>query len=342
MNEQYAISREEHGAVFASNLMHLRKEQILCDVTLVSADEKQLMAHKLVLASCSELFSKMFTKNVHQHPFVYLSGISSQDINLILDYIYKGEAKVFESEVDLFLDTAKKLKITGLCTNEETQIKLNGENSKFIKEDSKKFEDIVQPAEIEMTLQKESKVNNIQNQEHIHQEIEGTTKDFERRIKTTEDIILPARNKELQLHQILPKGRQSFLKKQDESNVSQTIVKVVNSGQNLENLINEIEGPVNVNPTETKSKPDDYEPPAWLKDKLEELGDFKLNRCRANECEKYVQSTHAFVRHLLDVHLKNLTCFFCNKSHQTETARRAHFPRCKQLKKITEVWFSRN
>ena len=63
-----------------------RNEDYLHDVTLVSDDHLQISAHKLVLSACSEYFKNIF-KNHYHHPLVCLSGISSEDLNNVVDYM---------------------------------------------------------------------------------------------------------------------------------------------------------------------------------------------------------------------------------------------------------------
>ena len=63
------------------------------DVTLVTDDQKLVTAHKLVLSTSSEYFKNIFKNNKISNPFLCLDGISSTDLNNILDYIYN---KVFQ------------------------------------------------------------------------------------------------------------------------------------------------------------------------------------------------------------------------------------------------------
>ena len=91
----------------------LRQEKDFFDVTLVSDDEVQIPAHKLVLASCSTFFKSILKTNVHSHPLLYLSGLNSTSLGYILDYMYYGEVKIVQGHLDSFLDLAQKLNIKG-------------------------------------------------------------------------------------------------------------------------------------------------------------------------------------------------------------------------------------
>ena len=352
MGDQYSIAWEKYGATFASNLETLRKGQYLCDVTLVSDDDKQIQAHKVILASSSKFFEKIFKENFHKHPLIYLSGICSKDINFILDYIYKGEAKIYENDVDLFLKSGKKLKIAGLSSNEEGK---NREEHNDLKEENpRKFQNrnpkfIIDDASVNFINSGAAKTNPSPKT--------GTTQVFGTRIKATEGIILPPRNVELQHHQILPKGRQSLLKKHNELNFSQNIVKVVNNGENLECLSNatldgnsqkndflmaaigqESEKTIEGGFIEVKSGYVD-DNLLELKERLKKLGDFENNRCKIQDCRKIVPTTDGFVRHLLSNHLEISNCLFCNQPFPNSWSRSTHKNSCKIMKEKTLGWF---
>ena len=95
-------------------LNDFRKEEDFFDVTLVSDDQQYIPAHKLVLSATSELFKSILKKIAQVDPFIYLSGFSSKELNLVMDYIYQGEVQMLPDDVANFLDVAQKLKIKGL------------------------------------------------------------------------------------------------------------------------------------------------------------------------------------------------------------------------------------
>ena len=77
---------------FGDNLKHafetLRSDKDLSDVTLVCEDGQQLEAHRIILASCSPLFMRIFRNTKHSHPFIYMKGLWSVDLEPILDFAY--------------------------------------------------------------------------------------------------------------------------------------------------------------------------------------------------------------------------------------------------------------
>ena len=114
MDEKYCLKWNDFQTTISGSLSLLRKEEDFFDVTLVSDDQKQVKAHKVVLSACSTFFKNILKNNPHQHPLLYLGGISSKQLQLITDYIYHGEVQVHQSDIDSFLEIAQKLKVSGL------------------------------------------------------------------------------------------------------------------------------------------------------------------------------------------------------------------------------------
>lgn len=95
----------------ASSYMNLRSEEDFFDVTLVSSDQVQMQAHKVVLSASSKFFKKILSQNKHSHPIVCLDGVSSGHLEYLLDYIYDGEINIFQDDLDAFLLHANKFKL---------------------------------------------------------------------------------------------------------------------------------------------------------------------------------------------------------------------------------------
>ena len=102
-----------------------RIEERYTDVTLVSDDNKLFRAHKLVLSAGSEYFDKILEENmIHPYPMLCLDGINSRELNYVLDYIYNGEIRVPEADLQKFLKVALKLKCLGLdVSKQEVEVK---------------------------------------------------------------------------------------------------------------------------------------------------------------------------------------------------------------------------
>ena len=109
-----SISWNDFQSSMSGSFGNLRKEEELFDVTLVSDDGVQISAHKVVLAACSTFFKNTLKSGIHPHPLIFLSGISSVNINSLLEYIYEGKVAIHQEQLESFLETATKLKITSL------------------------------------------------------------------------------------------------------------------------------------------------------------------------------------------------------------------------------------
>ena len=114
MNEQFCLKWNEFNSNASEEFCLLRNEDFLQDVTLVAEDNTQIGAHKLVLSSCSDYFKNIFRNNKHSHPLLCLEGLTSDDIKRLLDYIYDGELKIFQEDLDNFLAMAQRFKLKGL------------------------------------------------------------------------------------------------------------------------------------------------------------------------------------------------------------------------------------
>ena len=119
MSEKFCLKWNDFETNVSKSFGLLRNEEYLHDVTLVCDDNNQVAAHKLVLSACSEFFRAIFKINKHQNPLICLEGISSKELQDVLDYIYNGESKIFQEGLDRFLSIAQRFKIMGLLQNEE-------------------------------------------------------------------------------------------------------------------------------------------------------------------------------------------------------------------------------
>ena len=106
---------------FEANVSHafrdIRDAKDFLDVTLVSEEDEQLQAHKVILSACSPFFRKILQRNPHQHPLLYLKGVKFADLQSVLNFMYYGEVNVAQDELNSFLAVAEELKIKGLTQN---------------------------------------------------------------------------------------------------------------------------------------------------------------------------------------------------------------------------------
>ena len=119
--------QENVNTTFAS----LRKDSYFTDVTLACEDGQQFDTHKVILAASSPYFENILKRNKHAHPLIYMSGVKSENILSIIDFLYYGEAYINPENLNSFLNIAENLEIQGLKGNLETffnqtkEVKLN-------------------------------------------------------------------------------------------------------------------------------------------------------------------------------------------------------------------------
>ena len=114
MSEKLCLQWYDFKDNVNSAFKKLREDKEFTDVTLACEYGQQLEAHKVILASSSPFFENILRKNKHPHPLIYLKGFQSQDFVSILDFLYFGEAKVYQEDLDSFLAIAEEFQVKGL------------------------------------------------------------------------------------------------------------------------------------------------------------------------------------------------------------------------------------
>ena len=119
MAEKFCLKWNDFQTNVSNAFKKLRKTENFYDVTLVSDDQQQVSAHKVVLASSSEYFKNILTSNTHSHPMLCLSGVNTADIKNMLDFMYNGEIQIFQDDLDQFLEIAQRFHLEGLIQNKQ-------------------------------------------------------------------------------------------------------------------------------------------------------------------------------------------------------------------------------
>ena len=83
---------------------------------------QQMDAHKVILVSSSPFFENILQKSKHSHPLICLRGFQSRDFSSILDFLYFGEANVYQEDLDSFLAIAEEIKLKGLTGQTSTKV----------------------------------------------------------------------------------------------------------------------------------------------------------------------------------------------------------------------------
>ena len=126
MSEKFNLKWNDFESNISKSFSKLRGESQLFDVTLVGQDQKKVSAHKVVLSACSDFFRNIFYSNTHSHPMLYIDGVYSTDIYLMLNYIYQGEVYIHQEHLDRFLEGANKFQLKGLMQS-DAEVKNSGD-----------------------------------------------------------------------------------------------------------------------------------------------------------------------------------------------------------------------
>ena len=98
-----------------------RKQDLLCDITLVTKDDKEFKTHRNVLSAASPFFYKLLQSDMKENRdwtarFEEISGSIMEDV---LEFIYTGSVQITQENSNDLIDTANYLLIPGLKTVSE-------------------------------------------------------------------------------------------------------------------------------------------------------------------------------------------------------------------------------
>ena len=145
MAEKYTLNWHTFSEHLQLMFKDLYQEGRYSDVTLVSDDQTQFKAHKIVLSACSPVFKKIIDSNPSQHPLIYLRGIQSYEMESILQFMYLGEGKFYQERMGEFIKVAKDLEVKEISKG----VEMPGEEEDIIEDD-------IPEDDIEETLQEEN------------------------------------------------------------------------------------------------------------------------------------------------------------------------------------------
>ena len=118
-SEKLCLKWNDFHETILSGFKDLRQDKDFTDVTLACEDGQQMAAHKIVLTSFSPLFMNLLKSNKHQHPLVYIRGMKSEDLAAIIDFLYLGDANIYQDKLDSFLTIANELQLKGFTREPE-------------------------------------------------------------------------------------------------------------------------------------------------------------------------------------------------------------------------------
>ena len=85
----------------------------------------------MILASSSPLFQRLLGRNKHPHPLIFMRGMRFEHLLAIVDFLYRGEASVFQDDLDSFLAIAEELQLRGLMGKKDERAEDLDGNGKY-------------------------------------------------------------------------------------------------------------------------------------------------------------------------------------------------------------------
>merc|ERR1712129_690288 len=123
--EMFCLKWNDFQANISRSFKEWRGDEDFTDVTLASGDGTTIEAHKVVLAASGTFFQNVLKNSKHPHPLIYMRGMTETDLTSVLDFIYFGETRVCENDLNNFFAIADELQLKGLkeevCGNTETR-----------------------------------------------------------------------------------------------------------------------------------------------------------------------------------------------------------------------------
>ena len=113
----------------------LHCSELFTDFTLLSDDNKQIHAHKLILSAGSLYFRDILSDESHEQPMLRLQDVSYENLDRIIEYLYVGEVSVPQSSLQKFLRIANKLMCFGLKEEEPQGSVLDEVEEKYVDTD---------------------------------------------------------------------------------------------------------------------------------------------------------------------------------------------------------------
>lgn len=91
--EKMQVRWADHDKLIGGTFKSLFDDEALTDIRLCCKDGV-LEAHKLVMATCSPYFRKIFEDNRDIRMVVLVNGVKTSEMKLLLEFMYKGRVQI--------------------------------------------------------------------------------------------------------------------------------------------------------------------------------------------------------------------------------------------------------
>ena len=116
-NQAFCLRRPNHTSDMIDVFDRMLRDESMTDCALMCADGQAVKAHRMILSACSPFFKSVFDQMSNHwpnYPIVYLKDMPITDLKAIIEFIYRGEVTVDQSQLESVLKSGESLKIKGL------------------------------------------------------------------------------------------------------------------------------------------------------------------------------------------------------------------------------------
>ena len=112
--EKFSVTWHSYSDHLRSMMKDLMMNEDFSDVTIVTEDKKQIKANINILSLCSPVFKDIMRKEKNSSTLIFLRGIQYSEMESIIQFIYLGQATLYEERKNDFFAVAKLLEIKDL------------------------------------------------------------------------------------------------------------------------------------------------------------------------------------------------------------------------------------
>ena len=144
--EKFSLIWNDYNSHLSELMRGMLKRTDLSDVTLV-CDESSFKVHKVVLSACSEVFTEIIKQTPGSNSVIYLRGIPAKQMEILVEFMYLGEAQMYDGQIEDFLNIARDLKIKGTGLSDNNASMENGCMKENLDDES--FKKTKEPSKVE-------------------------------------------------------------------------------------------------------------------------------------------------------------------------------------------------
>ena len=97
----------------------------------------------MILSACSPFFKRLLKAHPNPQPLIYMRGVKTSDLVAAVDFIYRGEANIYQEQLESFLALAEELELKGLSESSEEELRKEEQTKEYF-DNRQRRTDIVQ------------------------------------------------------------------------------------------------------------------------------------------------------------------------------------------------------